>query len=176
MMLHLTFLILDLNYLIDHGLHARVSIDEVKRRIDRGDVLDWIGKCFHRHVDMCPFLHDRAAYEDITRGLRQMRYLYAHDDRWNWGVANNGICLLLAWTAALMQQHALEESDQCSNCDRTGWVCETHPNRPFKMFSQRPDACECKGTGVPCPVCNTGEPTYLPPEFKAMLDDTGPRH
>ena len=27
-----------------------------------------------------------------------------------------------------------------------------------------------------CPVCNTGEPTYVPPEFKAMLDDTGPRH
>ena len=55
-------------------------------------------------------------------------------------------------------------------------VCETHPDRPFKMFSKRADACECRGAGVPCPVCNTGEPTYVPPEFKAMLDDTGPRH
>jgi hypothetical protein len=63
-----------------------------------------------------------------------------------------------------------------SDCDRTGCVCETHPDRPFKMFSKRADACECGGAGVPCPVRNTGEPTYVPPEFKALLGDTGPRH
>ena len=101
---------------------------------------------------------------------------YSRDPRRDWGVENNGICLLITWSAGLVQQIALRDLDECSNCDRTGWVCETHPDRPFKMFSKRADACECRGAGVPCPVCNTGEPTYVPPEFKAMLDDTGPRH
>ena len=101
---------------------------------------------------------------------------YSRDPRRNWGVENNGICLLITWSAGLVQQIALRDLDECSNCDRTGWVCETHPNRPFKMFSKRADACECGGAGVPCQVCNTGCSPYLPPEFKAMLDDTGPRH
>jgi hypothetical protein len=39
------------------------------------------------------------------------------------------------------------DQDECSNCHRTGWVCETHPKRPFKMFSKRADACECGGAG-----------------------------
>jgi hypothetical protein len=66
------------------------------------------------------------------------------------------------------------DQDECSNCHRTAWVCETHPKRPFKMFSKRADACECGGAGMPCQVCKTRG--SLPPEFKAMLDDTGPRH
>jgi len=174
--LNLTFLILNLNFLIDHGLHQGVSLDVVKRRIRRGDVLDWLGHWFKGYVDVSPYMHDRAIYDAVTRGLQQMLEGYDGDERRKWGVANNGICLLLAWTAALVQQHALEGTDECANCDRTGWVCETHPNRPFKMFSKRADACDCRGAGVPCQVCNTGSPTYLPPEFRTMLDDTGPRH
>ena len=94
---------------------------------------------------------------ESPEGLQQMLDWYSRDPRRNWGVENNGICLLITWSAGLVQQIALRDLDECSNCDRTGWVCETHPNRPFKMFSKRADACECRGAGVPCPVCNTGE-------------------
>lgn len=97
-LLNLTFLILNLNYMIDHG--RRASLDEIKQRIDRGDVLDWIGRWFNRRADACPYLHDRGAYEEITLGLRQMLYMATHDERWQWGVVNNGLCLLLAWTTA----------------------------------------------------------------------------
>ena len=175
-LLNLTFLILSLNLLVDHGLHAGVSPDEVKRHIRRGDVLDWIAQRFRGSIDISPYMRDRVAYAGVTKGLQQMLDWYSRDPRRNWGVENNGICLLITWSAGLVQQIALRDLDECSNCDRTGWVCETHPHRPFKMFSKRADACECRGAGVPCPVCNTGEPTYVPPEFKAMLNDTGPRH
>jgi len=41
----------------------------------------------------------------------------------------------------------------CRFCDNKGWVCSEHPDRPFALFSQRADACDC-GNGVPC-FCNT---------------------
>jgi len=175
-LINLTFLILNLNYLVDHGLHAGVSLDEVKQHIRRGDVLDWLGQWFKGSVDVSPYTHDRAVHDEITRGLQELLDGYAGDERRKWGVENNGICLLIAWTAALVQQRALRDLDECSNCDGTGWVCETHADRPFKMFSKRADACECCGAGVPCQVCNKGDSPHLPPAFKAMLDDTGPRH
>ena len=28
----------------------------------------------------------------------------------------------------------------CTNCDDTGWVCENHPDRPSRGFSEREDA------------------------------------
>ena len=36
---------------------------------------------------------------------------------------------------------------RCENCDDTGLVCETHPNRPFTLGSKRWNACQC-GPGI----------------------------
>ena len=50
----------------------------------------------------------------------------------------------------------------CEDCD---WVCENHPDRPW----QGPHACECGGTGMPCPRCNQAdesEPPRLPKGFE----------
>ena len=67
----------------------------------------------------------------------------------------------------------------CSACDDCHWVCEAHPDRPWKEFSTRGDACDC-APGMPCPLCNKpgeGERPDLPPGVKvAMDDDKGPRH
>ena len=47
----------------------------------------------------------------------------------------------------------------CDNCDSTGWVCESHPRRPW----EGPRACDCGGAGVPCPVCNfSRDPSHKP--------------
>jgi hypothetical protein len=50
----------------------------------------------------------------------------------------------------------------CKNCDDKGWVCEVHPDRPFKGVSDRMDACDC-GVGLPCPMCNALLPERNPP-------------
>src|SRR5712691_6019239 len=41
----------------------------------------------------------------------------------------------------------------CLLCDNTGWVCEEHPDRPWRGTSQRADACDCVRVGMPC-ECN----------------------
>jgi hypothetical protein len=52
---------------------------------------------------------------------------------------------------------ALEQS-ACDRCGGTGWVCENHPDRPWRGFSNRADACDCTGAGAPCGLCNTADP------------------
>jgi hypothetical protein len=38
----------------------------------------------------------------------------------------------------------------CLSCDDEGWVCETHPVRPWEGLH----ACSCGGAGMPCGRCN----------------------
>jgi hypothetical protein len=64
----------------------------------------------------------------------------------------------------------------CTVCDNTGWVCESHPTRPYAMFSERADVCHCGGAGMPCLACNDGDPPELPPDFTVTIDDKGSRH
>jgi len=92
-LLNLTFLILSLNFLVDQGLHAGVSLDEVKRHIRKGDVLDWIGQWFKGYVNVTPYMRDRVAYDGVTRGLQQMLDLYSRDERRGWGVSNGAAAL-----------------------------------------------------------------------------------
>jgi ribosomal protein L30E len=42
-------------------------------------------------------------------------------------------------------------SPLCKRCLGIGWVCETHPDKPWAKQLQ--NGCEC-GPGVPCPDCN----------------------
>ena len=66
----------------------------------------------------------------------------------------------------------------CLNCDNTGWVCEEHPDRPWRGNSQRADACDC-GAGMPyeCNPCGgIDESATLSPIARVMLDKNGPRH
>jgi hypothetical protein len=67
----------------------------------------------------------------------------------------------------------------CLVCDNTGWVCENHPDRPWRGNSQRADACEC-GAGMPCELCNPcggiDESPTLSPIARVTYDKNGPRH
>lgn len=40
----------------------------------------------------------------------------------------------------------------CRVCDHSGWVCESHLDRPWGAVSEHEDACGCGG-GTPC-LCN----------------------
>jgi hypothetical protein len=66
----------------------------------------------------------------------------------------------------------------CVTCDNTGWVCENHPDRPWKGFSKRFDACDC-GAGAPCDLSIRRMPITRPTRRAGMrvdIDENGPRH
>ncbi len=47
----------------------------------------------------------------------------------------------------------------CIRCADRGWVCENHPDKPWKISQDRMESCDC-GAGMPCPDCNpmSGQP------------------
>jgi hypothetical protein len=47
---------------------------------------------------------------------------------------------------------------KCSLCEDCGWVCESHPDRPW----EGEHACTCSGAGEPCPRCNVPEKDEAP--------------
>jgi hypothetical protein len=51
----------------------------------------------------------------------------------------------------------------CPICTGSRWVCENHPRLSW------PKECNC-GAGMPCPVCNVGEPPAMGPTFEPDED------
>lgn len=45
----------------------------------------------------------------------------------------------------------------CKRCGGVRWMCEAHPDKPHEHDG-------CREAGVPCPICNTGNPPRLPRE------------
>ena len=98
----LTYLILEFNSLIDRDLHENISMDEVKSRIEQGSLFDWLREQFKGEIDLS--LYDPEKTGEITGKLNDILGGYAGSERRKWGVENNGICLLLAWTNELIQR------------------------------------------------------------------------
>jgi hypothetical protein len=63
----------------------------------------------------------------------------------------------------------------CPACGGTYWVCENHPDKPWRKAAPGVEGCEC-GAGRPCEVCNAEGPPELPPGFTVDIDGKGPRH
>ena len=62
---------------------------------------------------------------------------------------------------------------KCSLCEDCGWVCESHPNKPW----EGEHACTCGAAGAPCPRCNAGDDDpRMPKGFKTEFDKKGWRH
>jgi hypothetical protein len=74
-----------------------------------------------------------------------------------------------------MRPMGFDAKMNCSLCEDCGWVCETHPGRPWEGNH----ACNCGGAGAPCPWCNLpdkdGTPR-LPDGFRTEFDKKGWRH
>ena len=69
-----------------------------------------------------------------------------------------------------------ERIDNCLVCCGVGWVCESHPNKPWDKSLA--NGCECNA-GMPCRECNPCDyenPPKSPPGFKTVFDKDGVRH
>jgi len=112
-LIDLTYLILNLNHLVDSGFNKGVSLDEVEQHIAKGDVLDWLGKEFKGHIDLSIY-RDRPSALEITKGLQDLLGGYRGRERRKWGVEHNGICLLIAWVNELIQQRAWKDLERAA--------------------------------------------------------------
>lgn len=98
----LTILILGLNAAIDRGHKA--DWDETKIHIKAGDVFSWL-KTKDFSIDLSYYNEGRACIaEEISQEWQSIYHGYDGEERKKWGVQNNGLNLLLAWTNEIIQQ------------------------------------------------------------------------
>jgi hypothetical protein len=96
----LTYLIFGLNGLVDHGFD--VTIAEVHDHIEGGNLFAWLRRKFAGHIDLS--IHDLTSEQEIVLGLQDILCGYRGQERRKFGVEHNGLCLLIAWTAELIQR------------------------------------------------------------------------
>ncbi|MFC3078206.1 hypothetical protein ACFODL_08930 [Phenylobacterium terrae] len=108
-MVSLTFLILQLNALIDAG--AKATVGEAHAHIVQGDLLPWLKTAFPE-IDLSPYGSGAPWADDASEIISELQSLhggYAGDERRKWGVENNGLSVLLAWVNELVQQRKFHD-------------------------------------------------------------------
>ncbi len=103
-LINLCSLILNLNAAIDAGETA--TLEEAKAHISQGDVFDWLRLTYKLDVGLLQDPDQRDGLE-IVRGLQEICGGYSGQERRKWGIENNGLALLLAWSNELIQQSAM---------------------------------------------------------------------
>ena len=88
---HLTFLIIQLNSVIDGGLHEGVGLAEAKEAIRTGTVFSWLGQRFSGQIDVSIYGANSDARDGISKALQDLLGGYDGSERRKWGVENNGI-------------------------------------------------------------------------------------
>ena len=96
----LTYIITELNALIDTGRH-NISLAEVKKHIQAGDILQFIVVNTERDIDLSALSPEQET--EIVAGLQDILTTFDGTERLKWGIENNGLCLVLAWVNELIQ-------------------------------------------------------------------------
>ncbi len=95
----LTYLILEINMLIDTGKYMDISIAEIEKEIEKGTVLEFIAKRGEGDIDLSIIIQTNTFpyfKEFYAEKLQSIYGAYAGNERRKWGVQNSGLCLLLA--------------------------------------------------------------------------------
>jgi len=104
----LTFLILNTNSLIDTGKYQDISLEEIKKEIEKGTILEFLKSRVGKDIDLSMYLHTDTAYSGFKEfyidELQKLLGGYGGRERRKWGIENSGLCLLLAWTNEIIQQ------------------------------------------------------------------------
>ena len=112
---NLTFVILQVNSLIDSGRYQDISIGDVHDAIEGEGVLRFLKAKCGDDIDLSLFL-DHSHNPDFERlyeaEMKSIYDGYAGRERRKFGVENSGLCLILAWTNEIVQRGKLSESGE----------------------------------------------------------------
>ena len=103
----LIYLIFEYNHLLDTGNYQHISINDVHREIESGKILRYIRDIGGQEIDLSLILDSKSESEFESKYVEHLQSIYggnAGRERRKWGVVNNGICLLIAWTCEIIQQ------------------------------------------------------------------------
>lgn len=97
----LTYLILEFNAALDRGDSDEISLDDVNEHIRARDVLPWLARAAEINLSEV----DEKDADEYHERLEMLRGAHQGRELRKWGVENRGLCLLLAWTNEIVDQH-----------------------------------------------------------------------
>lgn len=105
----LTYLILQINSLIDSEEYSHVSLEEVHSAMENKRIISYLNEIAAGDVDLSIYgpegvYHKFAGYYHNL--MYDLHIAYTGNERRKWGVEKQGLCLLLAWTNEIIQQGA----------------------------------------------------------------------
>jgi hypothetical protein len=104
----LTYIIFEINAALDSGGYDDLPVQEVGQHIEAGDVVPWLkGRLLDADLSL---LTEQSANE-YQACLADIYGAYAGNERRKWGVENRGLCLLIAWTAELIQRRCWQADE-----------------------------------------------------------------
>ena len=105
----LTYIILELNQLIDSGKYNHITIENVHEAIKQKRIIPYLKETTKEDSDFSLY-GCGGPYSSFVEYYHEQMYQiyggYAGNERRKWGVENLGLCLLLAWTNEIIQQGA----------------------------------------------------------------------
>lgn len=128
---YLSCFIFVLNAAVDTGKYQDISIEEVEKHIEKGDLLDYLKNKLGddgMNLSLIMPIKDLGVPDDVDDGMEWIKtqsslskrgaktekelisglqnILSCHkgDEKRKWGIVNSGLCLLIAWATELIQQ------------------------------------------------------------------------
>lgn len=101
----LTMTILELNAALDSGKYDAVSIDEVEKHIEAGDIVEFMVSTLGTDLSLL----DDTARGELTEWLQDILSACGGRERRKWGIENRGVCLLIAWVNEFVQQRKFSD-------------------------------------------------------------------
>ena len=102
----LTYLIFEYNHLLDSGKFDHLTLEDIRREILSGTILRYLAKEAAGNIDLSLILDSNYEMEFEREYIRHLQSIcggYAGRERKKWGVESRGLCLLIAWTAEIIQ-------------------------------------------------------------------------
>lgn len=103
----LTYLIIQINSLVDSGDYIYITIDDVNNAIKKKRILSFLKEKADGDIDLSIY-GPEGSFEKFVEYYHDRMYAiciaYEGDERRKWGVEKQGLCLLVAWTNEIIQQ------------------------------------------------------------------------
>ncbi len=103
----LTYIVFELNSVLDSGAGDDIPIEEAKFHIGAGDTIPWLRERF-QEIDLSLLSGDDIS--EYQAGLSDIEGAYEDSERRKWGVERRALCLLIAWTNELVQREHRQSS------------------------------------------------------------------
>lgn len=106
-----TLLILRINSLIDSGKYNDISFDDIHQAIDKKSLLRFLVTRCGDDARLEPHLESPGFEKKYEERMNNIYNACAGDEKRKWSIRNSGLCLALAWTNEIIQQHFVSPGD-----------------------------------------------------------------